>query len=87
MNKLLILPYAGGLAIIASALKGTPVSLSDSMQGESKEFIISFNWFLWTGISEGPEGKNPLFLTISTTKRKKIEPNLQRTFELKDYYE
>lgn len=63
--KVETLPYAGGLAMIASALKAIPESKSGSLQAGSKEYIISFIWFLWAGISEGPDGKKPLFLTIS----------------------
>lgn len=35
------IPYAGGLAIIASALKGMPESISSSLQAGSREKIIS----------------------------------------------
>lgn len=59
-----ILPYAGGLAIIASALKATPES-SGFSHALSKEYMISFICFLWIEISEGVDGKNPLFFTIS----------------------
>jgi hypothetical protein len=37
-----VLPYAGGLAMIASALKGILESISGSLQAGSKEYIISF---------------------------------------------
>ena len=60
-----LLPYAGGLAMMASALKGTPESISGSLQAGSNEYIISFIWFRWTDISEGPDGKKPLFFTMS----------------------
>lgn len=87
MHNSHILPYAGGLAIIASALKGTPVSISGSSQAGSRELIISFNWFLWTGISEGAEGKKPLFLTISTNQEKECWVNSDKKFALNDNYE
>jgi len=31
----------------------------------SKENIISLICFLWIAISDGPEGRNPLFFTMS----------------------
>lgn len=36
------IPYAGGFAMIASALKGTPESRSGSLQAGNRELIISF---------------------------------------------
>lgn len=61
-----VLPYAGGLAIIASTLNETFVSGSWFVQAGSKENTISFIWLRWMCISEGSDGKNPLFFTIST---------------------
>lgn len=58
--------------MIASALKEIPESGSGSLQAGSREWIISFIWFRWIGISEGPDGKKPLFLTISA-RRKKVK--------------
>lgn len=60
-----ILPYAAGLAIIASAVKETPVSMSGSLQAGSKENMMSLICLRWIGISDGVAGKNPLFLTMS----------------------
>jgi len=55
---------------MASALKGMPESRSGSLQAGSRENMISFICFRWIGISEGPEGKNPLFLTMSVRIQK-----------------
>lgn len=60
------LPYAGGFAIIAWALKDVAVSKSGSMHAGRRDSIIAFNCFLCFDISEGPEGMRPLFLAIST---------------------
>lgn len=46
--------------------------MSGSLHAPSNEYIIAFICFLWTGTSDGPEGKNPLFLTMSAEEKQPI---------------
>jgi hypothetical protein len=59
-------PNAGGFAIIASAENGVPDGPSGLVHAGSKEFIIDLSCFFCIDISDRPEGRNPLFFTIST---------------------
>jgi hypothetical protein len=56
------------LAIIAWALKGTPVSISGSVHAARRDSIMAFSCFLCMDISPGADGMKPLFLAISEIK-------------------
>lgn len=58
--------------MIACASNGIPVSRSGIVQAASKEYTIDLICSRCTGISEGLEGKKPLFLTISANTADKL---------------
>jgi hypothetical protein len=51
--------------MIAWGWNGRPESMSGSIQAGNREWTIDFICFLCVAISDGPEGRNPLFFTIS----------------------
>ena len=57
-------PYAGGLAIIAWTLKGT-LLLSGHVQAGKRELMMDLSCFLCILISDVPDGRKPLFFTMS----------------------
>ena len=72
-------PNAGGFAIIASAEKTGPNGPSGLVQAGSNEFIMALSCFFWVEISDRPDGRNPLFFTIST------KPNISKSNTEKDH--
>ena len=66
------IPYAGGFAIIVSAKKGVPLGPSGLVHAGNNECIMALSCFFWVEISDGPDGRKPLFFTISA-KEKTLE--------------